>query len=405
MTTCIHVEGVGKAYPRFHSRRQALATWLGLRRRDQHWVLRGIDFKVGQGESVGLIGVNGAGKSTLLKMITGTAVPSEGHISISGRIAALLELGMGFHPEFTGRQNVMLAGRMQGLERDQLLALMPAIEDFAEIGEYFDQPVRTYSSGMFVRLAFSVATAVRPEILIVDEALAVGDVYFQHKSFARIRSFREQGTTLLFVSHDPGAIKTLCDRAILLAEGGLRMDGRPDDVLDCYNALIAHKEDQAQQHTQDWSGRSGSGKARIEDIRLESAGRPAQIIEVGAPLSIEVRCSAHEYIEDLSLGFMLKDRNGLDIHGSNTWLRQTLSDLGHRPGEPRRVRIHIPALNIGPGSYSLTLALHSGAAHLQGNHDWWDKAVVFQVVASPRKTHFQGVCALDSAFEACTADA
>jgi len=228
----ISVSAVGKAYPRFKSRFHALGTWLGVCRRDLHWVLRDIDFRVEQGEAVGLIGVNGAGKSTLLKLITGTSVPTEGHICTPERIAALLELGMGFHADFTGRQNVMLAGRMQGLERDEILALMPEIEAFADIGHYIDEPVRTYSSGMFVRLAFSVATAVRPEVLIIDEALAVGDTYFQHKSFARIREFREQGTTLLFVSHDPTAIKSLCDRAILLGEGRVLMDGAPDSVLD-----------------------------------------------------------------------------------------------------------------------------------------------------------------------------
>ena len=221
----IEVCGVGKAYPKFTGRLNALATWLGLVPRVQNWVVRDISFSVEQGESVGLIGVNGAGKSTLLKLITGTAIPTEGTISVQGKVSALLELGMGFHPEFTGRQNVILAARMQGLSHAQLAELMPAIQDFAEIGSYFDQPVRTYSSGMFVRLAFSVATAVRPEVLIVDEALAVGDVYFQHKSFARIRSFRDQGTTLLFVSHDPGAIKSLCNRALLLGGGQLVLDG------------------------------------------------------------------------------------------------------------------------------------------------------------------------------------
>ncbi len=396
----IHVEHVGKAYPRFNSRWQALGTWLGLRGRDQRWILRDIGFSVEQGESVGLIGVNGAGKSTLLKLITGTAIPTEGRITVNGRIAALLELGMGFHPEFTGRQNVMLAGRMQGLERDQLLELMPAIEAFAEIGEYFDQPVRTYSSGMFVRLAFSVATAVRPEVLIVDEALAVGDVYFQHKSFARIRDFREQGTTLLFVSHDPGAIKSLCDRAILLGDGRMLMDGKPDAVLDYYNALIADKEEGALQTAdKPYNGRSGSGKASILEVGISSNGKPVQIVEVGAPLEIAINLVAHEHIADLSLGFMIKDRTGFDIFGTNTWLRGDLTDLGSEPGRPRSVHVRIPALDIGPGSYSLTLALHAGADHLQGNFDWWDKAVVFQVVASNRKAHFVGACALDARFE------
>ncbi len=396
----IIVEQVGKAYPKFSNRLHALGTWLGLCKRKPHWVLRDISFRIEQGEAVGIIGVNGAGKSTLLKLITGTSIATTGHITAPTHISALLELGMGFHPDFTGRQNVMLAGRMQGLERAEILALMPAIEDFADIGEYIDQPVRTYSSGMFVRLAFSVATAVRPEVLIIDEALAVGDAYFQHKSFARIREFREQGTTLLFVSHDPTTIKSLCGRAILLGEGRVLMDGRPDAVLDYYNALIAQREEaELQPGDAAYAGRSGNGKASIQSLSMDSAGEPAQIVAVGAPLALTLQVQAHEYIADLSLGFMIRDRTGYDVFGSNTWLRGELADLGHQPGQSRRVIIRIPSLQLGPGSYSLTLALHSGASHVAGNYDWWDKAAVFQIVADNSQPHFAGLCALQASIE------
>lgn len=397
----ILVEQVGKAYPKLKGRWHALGTWLGLCKRDQNWIIRNVSFEVGAGESVGIVGVNGAGKSTLLKLITGTAMPTEGSITTTGRIAALLELGMGFHPEFTGRQNVALAGRMQGLEREQIIELMPAIEAFAEIGHYFDEPVRTYSSGMFVRLAFSVATAVRPEVLIVDEALAVGDAYFQHKSFARIRDFREQGTTLLFVSHDPGAIKSLCDRAILLGDHKLLMDGKPDEVLDYYNALIARKEDtalQAQAVNAPYAGRSGNGKARIEELVISSNGKAAHMIDVGAPLTLTLKIKANEPIYDLSLGFMFKDRTGYDIFGTNTWLRGEMRDLGVEAGVEKTITVTIPAMNIGPGSYSLTLALHGGADHIDNNFDWWDKAAVFNVMGNSSYKHFAGVCALDASF-------
>ncbi|MCO8164178.1 ABC transporter ATP-binding protein [Pseudomonas sp. 21LCFQ010] len=397
----ILVEQVGKAYPKLKGRWHALGTWLGLCKRDQNWIIRNVSFEVGAGESVGIVGVNGAGKSTLLKLITGTAMPTEGQITTTGRIAALLELGMGFHPEFTGRQNVALAGRMQGLEREQIIELMPAIEAFAEIGHYFDEPVRTYSSGMFVRLAFSVATAVRPEVLIVDEALAVGDAYFQHKSFARIRDFREQGTTLLFVSHDPGAIKSLCDRAILLGDHKLLMDGKPDEVLDYYNALIARKEDtalQAQAVNAPYAGRSGNGKARIEELVISSNGKAAHMIDVGAPLTLTLKIKANEPIYDLSLGFMFKDRTGYDIFGTNTWLRGEMRDLGVEAGVEKTITVTIPAMNIGPGSYSLTLALHGGADHIDNNFDWWDKAAVFNVMGNSSYKHFAGVCALDASF-------
>lgn len=396
----IILEQVGKAYPTFNNRLHALGTWLGLCQRKPRWVLRDISFRIEQGEAVGVIGVNGAGKSTLLKLITGTSMATTGRITAPEHIAALLELGMGFHPEFTGRQNVMLAGRMQGLERAEILELMPAIEAFADIGEYIDQPVRAYSSGMFVRLAFSVATAVRPQVLIIDEALAVGDAYFQHKSFARIREFREQGTTLLFVSHDPTTIKSLCDRAILLGEGKLLMDGRPDAVLDYYNALIARREEaELQPEEVPYAGRSGNGKACIQSLRLDSAGNPAQVLTVGAPLTLTLQVLANEYIDDLSLGFMIRDRTGYDVFGSNTWLRGELADLGHRPGESRQIVIRLPSLRLGPGSYSLALALHSGASHVAGNYDWWDKAAVFQIVADNTQPHFAGLCALQASIE------
>jgi len=178
-------------------------------------------------------------------MITGTTQPTTGGVHITGRVAAMLELGMGFHPDFTGRQNAFMAGQLLGYGVDEIAHLMPEIEAFAEIGDYIDQPVRVYSSGMQMRLAFSVATAHRPDVLIVDEALSVGDAYFQHKSFARIREFRERGTTLLLVSHDKGAIQAICDRAILLNSGRLVREGEPEEVMDYYNALLLSVESAA----------------------------------------------------------------------------------------------------------------------------------------------------------------
>ncbi|MEO7495508.1 MAG: ABC transporter ATP-binding protein, partial [Massilia sp.] len=204
----ITVSQLGKAYKLYPSRWSRLAEWMlpfRGRRHELKWVLRDINFSLAPGEAVGIIGINGAGKSTLLKLITGTAQASCGSVAIGGRVAALLELGMGFHPEFTGRQNAYLAGQLIGLTSAEIDTLMPHIEQFADIGDYIDQPVRVYSSGMQMRLAFSVATARRPDVLIVDEALSVGDAFFQHKSFERIRQFRELGTTLLIVSHDRAA--------------------------------------------------------------------------------------------------------------------------------------------------------------------------------------------------------
>ena len=241
----IRVSNLGKAYKQYASRWSRLAELLlpfGKKQHQLKWILQDIDFHIEAGEAVGIIGINGAGKSTLLKLITGTTQATTGQVNTSGRVAALLELGMGFHPDFTGRQNALMAGQLAGWGTTEISALMPQIEDFAEIGEYIDQPVRVYSSGMQVRLAFSVATAIRPDILIVDEALAVGDVFFQQKCFDRIRAYCAAGTTLLFVSHAVGTVYSLCNRAILIAGGRIALDSTPRAVIDLYNAQILRQQ-------------------------------------------------------------------------------------------------------------------------------------------------------------------
>ena len=223
----LHLRDVGKAYREWGSEWRRFASWFGMHPKpeSEDWVLRHVSFEVRAGEAIGIVGQNGAGKSTLLKIVTGTLRPSEGVVATAGTIAAILELGMGFNPDLTGRENVLHSAALMGHPNDKVLAAMPEIEAFAEIGEYFDHPVRTYSSGMQVRVAFAVATAFRPDVLIVDEALSVGDAYFQHKSFDRIRQFQKQGTALLLVSHDAAAIQSLCSRAILLERGHVLRDG------------------------------------------------------------------------------------------------------------------------------------------------------------------------------------
>jgi lipopolysaccharide transport system ATP-binding protein len=359
-------------------------------------VLRGLDFEVAPGEAVGIIGRNGAGKSTLLKIITGTTQATEGEIETGGRVAALLELGMGFHPDFTGRQNVLIAGQLMGFCAVEIAAHMGEIEAFAEIGPYIDQPVRTYSSGMQVRLAFSVATAVRPDILIVDEALAVGDAYFQHKCFTRIRQFKADGTTLLFVSHDPGAVKTLCNRAILLEGGKIAKAGSPDDVLDYYNALLAKKGGlpvaAAEPGKAETPGtRSGNKKAQILSVELLGSTPGAGMFRVGEAVTLRIRFIWHQALPELTLGVLFKDRLGNDIFGTNTFhLGLTLEET---PPSARCVDFEIPELNLGVGSYSITIALHSAATHLAESYDWWDKALVFEVVPG-NGPDFVGVCRL-----------
>ncbi len=388
------VSNVSKAYKRYPGKWARVREWLtGKPTHERTWVLRNINFSVQPGEAVGIIGINGAGKSTLLKIITGTTQPTEGSVHIRGRVAALLELGMGFHPDFTGRQNVFMAGQLLGLHVDEIAARMPDIEAFAEIGDYIDRPVRVYSSGMQMRLAFSVATAVRPDVLIVDEALSVGDAYFQHKSFDKIRAFREQGTTLLIVSHDRSAIQSLCDRAILLERGVIAKDGNPEEVMDFYNALIAERENATVEVKRLPDGRaqtsSGTGEARVESIELLNAsGEPVDHVNVGQPVRLKVRIGLHADLPELVLGYMIKDRLGQPVFGTNTHhLGARLGPLAN--GETLVLAFDFPA-NIGVGSYSVSTALHVGDSHLAANYEWRDLALMFNVINIDRDA-FVGV--------------
>lgn len=392
----ITVTNLGKAYKQYPSRWARLAEWLDPRGRPRHhlhWVLRDINFTVQPGESVGIIGLNGAGKSTLLKLITGTTQPTTGSVQTMGRVSALLELGMGFHPDFTGRQNVFMAGQLLGMKTETIARLMPDIEAFAEIGKYIDQPVRVYSSGMQMRLAFSVATAIRPDILIVDEALSVGDAYFQHKSFERIRQFRKQGTTLLIVSHDRQAILSICDRAMLLAGGQLVMQGKPEAVLDYYNARLADHQNQKVQQVERDDGKvqtvSGTGEATVQDIcLLDDKGQRLEVVNVGQTVTLRVVVKVHTDIDRLVLGYSIKDRLGQVIFGTNTHLtRQPLEQV--KAGMVVRYDIRFAA-NLGPGTYSVQTALVSTDTHLVNNYEWRDFALVFNVVNMNRH-HFAGV--------------
>lgn len=404
MSPLLSVSDVGKSYRHYRSHRARLMEWFLPMVGTQHeakWVVRHVNFEVSPGEAVAVMGMNGAGKSTLLKMIVGTTRPSEGSVQRNGRVSALLELGLGFHPSLTGRQNVFTAAQLMGIASADIARLLPKIENFAEIGEAIDEPVRSYSSGMQMRLAFSVATAVRPDLLIVDEALAVGDTYFQHKSFARIREFRESGTSLLFVSHDAGAVKSLCDRAILLNKGKVAMDAQPDQVVDYYNAIIAEKEtrtDAIQQSRRNdgWmQTRSGSGEARVEKIRLVDA-RSEDVIHfahVGQRVKLVVDVSVQQLVERLVLGLMIRDRTGHIVWGTNTHhTQQSLSEM--KAGESLTYEIEFE-MRIGPGSYSVSPALVSSETHLESNFEWIDNYFIFEVV-NPSKKYFIGSNWLDT---------
>lgn len=388
MSVRLALQGVSKSYRVWGSEWRRVASWLGLsvRPREEHWVLHDISLQIGEGETVGIIGQNGAGKSTLLKIVTGTVLPTVGTVHRSGRIAAILELGMGFNPELTGRQNALHAAGLMGFEQSQILEMMPAIEAFAEIGEYFDQPVRTYSSGMQMRVAFSVATAFKPDLLIVDEALSVGDSYFQHKSFDRIRQFREQGTSILFVSHGMSEVKTLCDRVVLLDAGHVVKDGAPDEVVDYYNAMMALKENQnaeiKQSRARDgWlTTRSGTREVTVESLELLDAdtGRPIQVATVGQRVVLQLKARANEDVSRMVLGYMLRDKLGHVVWGTNTWHTQQIQSDIQRDEE---ITFLMPfTCTLGPGSYSISPALVSTENHLTDNYEWVDNLLVFDVV-------------------------
>ena len=399
------IENVGKAYRRWSSEWARVGTWFGLplKPTEEHWVLRGVNLALEPGEAVGIIGQNGAGKSTLLKIITGTTRPTEGTIHGSGRIAAILELGMGFSPDLSGRQNAFHSAGLMGYGQDEIEAVMPDIEAFAEIGEYFDQPVRMYSSGMQMRVAFAVATAFKPDLLIIDEALSVGDSYFQHKSFDRIRAFRAQGTSLLFVSHGMSEVKTLCDRVILLDAGRVLKDGPPDEVVDFYNALVARKENQAltieqRREKEGWLlTRSGTLEVTVESLDLHDAhsNAPLKVAVVGQSVVLKLRARGRASVPRLVLGYMIRDKLGHVVWGTNTWhTRQVVTNV--MAGDLIEFLLSFTC-TFGPGSYSVSPALVSTENHLENNYEWVDNLLVFDVINANHDV-FIGTSWIDSRF-------
>ena len=356
------------------------------------YVLNKINIDIYSGQAIGIVGQNGAGKSTLLKIISKTLQPTEGEVFINGRVSAILELGMGFNPDLTGRQNIYHSAGLMGFTAEDIKSKMSEIEAFAEIGDSFDDPVRTYSSGMQMRVAFSVATAWRPDILIVDEALSVGDAYFQHKSFSRIRDFQEKGTTLLIVSHDRSAIQSLCDRAVLLENGKIIKDGDPEEIFDFYNALIAEKENYSVVVKKVDNGKvqttSGTGEAGVESIALYNSKYEAvESVAVGEKVKLQVVVKVYKEIDSLVLGYSIKDRLGQVIYGTNTWhTKQQLNNI--EIGSKYLFKIEFNA-NFGVGSYSVQTALVDKDTHLTANYEWRDLALVFNVI-NVDQSHFVG---------------
>ncbi len=333
------------------------------------WCLRGANFEIPAGRTVGVIGPNGSGKSSLLGLTTGTIAPTEGRVSTRGRISSLLELGAGFHSELSGRENVFLNAALLGIPRETVKKKFDRIVDFAELREFIDMPVKHYSSGMYVRLGFAVAVEVDPDILIVDEVLAVGDIAFQLKCLDRIRDFQKRGKTILFVSHALQTVEEFCHEAFLIHHGRLVDRGEPGDVI--LKFIRSYMGEGGGLFTQEFGTRAVEfGNVRL----LDAAGRDAITFETGGALTVEIPYVAHRRVEKPVFGFSLKTGNGMYIFGSNTQIRR--HDIPFIEGAGT-VKLDLGPLRLMHGNFFLSLAIHSWdhAEQFHRREDWWPFAV------------------------------
>ena len=344
------------------------------------WALKDIQFQLEKGETLGLVGPNGCGKSTLLQIVCGILQPTTGRVVTRGRIAALLELGAGFNPEFTGRENVFLNGEIMGLSRAELARALPSIEAFAEIGEFIERPVKEYSSGMYVRLAFATAIHVEPEILVVDEALAVGDAVFANRCVRKFQELRERKVTVLFVSHDLGLVKQLSDRALLLLNGRIAAEGSPKQVINRYIGLVLEKQQAQEKREQHGaaSHRHGDGTSEIVAVELlNGRGEPCRSVASGEAVTVRVRSRFHREKEDPMVGILVRSRIGMEVYGTNTRLEHV--ELGRfRAGDEMEVDFRFECW-LTPQEYTLTAATQNADGT---SHDWLDDVIGFEVVDS-----------------------
>lgn len=399
----LSLKNISKCYKRYARPVERLKEILlpGKSRADDFWALRDINLEVLKGETLGIIGQNGSGKSTLLQIIAGTLMPTTGDVQVNGRVSALLELGSGFNPEFTGQQNVFFNGRILGLSAEEIEAKFDDIAAFAEIGDFINQPVKTYSSGMVVRLAFAVVANTEPKILIVDEALAVGDAKFQARCMKRIRQLKEQGVTILLVSHDSSSVKMLCQRAALMNHGRMLETGDPKEVVKHYIALlssdtteiddiakIAFTENVSTEETtppeeendlvetqNSPMHRHGNQLAIIHKVKITNLNnREITKIETGVNFKIEILLKAKADLSDFVIGISLKNLYGLVIYGTNTRLMNfQLPSLTQ--GQNLVVEFQIPCY-FNRGVYTVTVGIHSEEGL---SYDWIDDIAVFEV--------------------------
>ena len=388
----LEVRKLRKVYRVYRSNRDRLLEIFGKRVPSrEHAAVDDVSFVLHSGETLGIIGLNGAGKSTLLKMIAGVIEPSEGEILRRGRVTALLELGTGFEPHLSGRENIYLNGELIGMRRDEIAAVEEEIIAFSELAEAIDEPLQTYSSGMIMRLAFSIALFSRPDILIVDEALSVGDAHFSAKCTRALRERKEEAMAILYVSHDLNSLKILCDRLLLLDRGRLIGEGSPDEVVRRYNFLLAGLEGEAA-HSQE-NGSYGTFEARIESVSIRGSQSGASTLSSGEEAAIEIVIDARHEVKAVTVGIMIRDRFGQDIFGTNT-LHQGLSfDLA--AGTRHLCRFFMP-IDLGAGRYTLTVALHKGLSHDEACIHWYDDAAEFEI-AGVRGPLFAGLCRLTPA--------
>ena len=419
MSTALRVEGVSKQYRIYEHPGDRLKETLSRGRWKCHrefWALSDVSFEIEAGTTTGIVGPNGSGKSTLLQIITGTLEPTHGAVWHAGSIAALLELGAGFNPEFTGLENVYMNAALMGFTRAETLALLPEIERFAEIGQFINQPVKTYSSGMYVRLAFATAISTDPQILIIDEALSVGDALFQHRCLRRIKQMQEMGKTILFVSHDPSAIKALCSRAVLLNNGRIVSDGKPSDVLNRYQKLIMEREEAYDAHDSSEAGgaqngeagndaatavdaqqgaalryayRHGDGSAEVLSAELlDDARRSVDLIETGDRVLARLRVRFHRDVDEPVFGFLIRNRHGIHAYGANTEQKAVPTGRILR-GEIVEVTFSFDCW-LGTDLYNVSFAVHSAEGI---SYDWLDGVLFFRVVA---ETPVEGLANLNA---------
>ena len=328
-------------------------------RKTEIWALRDVSVQVARGEAVGLIGRNGSGKTTLLRVVAQIIKPTRGRMSVGGRVGSLLELGAGFHPDFSGRENVLLTGSVYGLKKRYILEQMDEIVAFAELERFIDLPVRTYSSGMYMRLGFSIATHLNAQVLLLDEVFAVGDEAFQRKCFGKIFEFKSRGGTIVFVSHDASAVERLCERAVLLREGRVEAEGTTHDVMQRYHALLAAEEDPAERGAglREW----GSGEVRIAEVRLEGAdGEERRQYLSGEPLVAQLRIEASAAEPPPHVSIEVRDQNG-SLLGAAARDAAELS-WGEEAGE-RTIRFEIDRLPLADGRFTLGVALSDAAGN------------------------------------------